>query len=396
MSGPMEGIKVVELAVWVAGPSAGGILCDWGADVVKLEPPGGDPFRGLGAGYGMEGLPPPFELDNRGKRSVTIDLGRDEAREVVRPLLEAADVFVTNMRPGAVACLGLDYPSVRAINERIIYAQVSAYGGESADAERAAFDVGAFWSRGGVASLLRTPDGQLPSQRAGMDDHFTGANAAGAISAALFHRERTGEGQLVSTSLVRTAAYMLGWDLNSYLRSGVEPQPTDRASMINPLINSYQVGGDDWVWLLMLQSDRHWPDFCRAIDRESWLTDERYETELQRAMNAATLITEIGGVLAERTVAEWASIFDENDVWWAPVQTPEQVANDPRSNRRAPGSMSPRPMARRGAWSHRRATSPRRLGRCERPHPSSGSTPKRCCWNSGSSGIGSRSSRTRA
>ncbi len=236
----MEGIRVVELAVWVAGPSASGILCDWGADVVKLEPPTGDPFRGLGAGYGMEGLPPPFELDNRGKRSVTIDLGRDEAQEIVRPLLEAVDVFVTNMRPGAVTRLGLDYPSVRAINERIIYAQVSAYGGESADAERAAFDVGAFWSRGGVASLLRTPDGQLPSQRGGMGDHFTGANAAGAISAALFHRERTGEGQLVSTSLVRTATYMLGWDLNSYLRSGVEPQPTDRASMINPLINSYQ------------------------------------------------------------------------------------------------------------------------------------------------------------
>jgi crotonobetainyl-CoA:carnitine CoA-transferase CaiB-like acyl-CoA transferase len=126
---------------------------------------------------------------------------------------------------------------VRALNERIIYAQVSAYGGESVDAERAAFDVGAFWARGGAAAMLQTPDGQLPSQRGGMGDHFTGANAAGAISAALFHRERTGEGQLVSTSLTRTATYMLGWDFNSYLRSGIAPQPTDRASMINPLIS---------------------------------------------------------------------------------------------------------------------------------------------------------------
>ena len=329
MTGPMHGVRVVELGVWVAGPSAGGILCDWGADVVKLEPASGDPFRGLGAAYGMEGLPPPFELDNRGKRSVTIDLRRNEAREVVTPLIAAADVFLTNMRPGAVARLGLDYPSVRAINERIIYAQVSAYGGDSAEAERAAFDVGAFWSRAGVASLLRTPDGQLPSQRGGMGDHFTGANAAGAISAALFHRERTGEGQLVSTSLVRAAAYMLGWDFNSFLRSGVEPQPTDRATIVNPLINSYQLSDGEWVWLLMLQGDRHWPDFCRAIDREAWLTDARYETMLQRAMNAEELISDIAGVLAQRTLEEWSPVFDQHDVWWAPVQTPAQVIADP-------------------------------------------------------------------
>jgi crotonobetainyl-CoA:carnitine CoA-transferase CaiB-like acyl-CoA transferase len=329
MPGPMDGVRVVELGVWVAGPSASGILCDWGADVVKLEPHEGDPFRALGAAFGIEGLPPPFELDNRGKRSVAIDLRREEARDVVTKLLEGADVFLTNMRPGAVERLGLDYASVRAVNEGIVYAQVSAYGADSPDSDRAAFDVGAFWSRGGVAGLLRTPDGQLPSQRGGMGDHFTGANAAGAIAAALFHRERTGEGQLVSTSLLRTATYMLGWDYNSYLRSGIEPQPTDRAAMINPLINSYQLADGQWVWLLMLQGDRHWPDFCRAIDREAWLTDERYATLAQRAVNASALVREIEVVLAARTLEEWAPLFDQHDVWWAPVQTPEQVLNDP-------------------------------------------------------------------
>jgi crotonobetainyl-CoA:carnitine CoA-transferase CaiB-like acyl-CoA transferase len=329
MTGPMHGVRVVELGVWVAGPSAGGILCDWGADVVKLEPHEGDPFRALGAAFGIERLPPPFELDNRGKRSVAIDLRRDESRDVVTKLLQGADVFLTNMRPGAVERLGLDYASVRAINDSIIYAQVSAYGGDSPDSDRAAFDVGAFWSRGGVAGLLRTPDGQLPSQRGGMGDHFTGANAVGAIAAALFHRERSGEGQLVSTSLLRTATYMLGWDYNSYLRSGIEPQPTDRATIINPLINSYQLADGEWVWLLMLQGDRHWPEFCRAIDREAWPSDERYATLAQRAVNASTLIAEIEGVLAARTLEEWAPVFDEHDVWWAPVQTPEQVLNDP-------------------------------------------------------------------
>jgi crotonobetainyl-CoA:carnitine CoA-transferase CaiB-like acyl-CoA transferase len=274
-------------------------------------------------------LPPPFELDNRGKRSLAIDLRSEDGQNIAASLLAEADVFLTNMRPGAVERLGLDYPAVRALNERIIYAQVSAYGGESVDAERAAFDVGAFWARGGAAAMLQTPDGQLPSQRGGMGDHFTGANAAGAISAALFHRQRTGEGQLVSTSLTRTATYMLGWDFNSYLRSGIAPQPTDRASMINPLINSYLLAGGRWVWLLMLQGDRHWPDFCRAIDREAWLTDERYETMMQRAINAAELISEIEQVLGDRTLEQWAPIFDEHDVWFAPVQDVEQAAADP-------------------------------------------------------------------
>ncbi|MEE8422013.1 MAG: CoA transferase [Dehalococcoidia bacterium] len=330
MAGPMDGIRVVEIGVWVAGPSAAAILCDWGAEVIKIEPPEGDPFRGLFAGFGdATAMPPPFELDNRGKRSVTLNLRSDEGVAIAKRLIAEADVFVSNMRPGGIARMGLDYPSLRADNPRLVYAHITGYGLNSPDEDRASFDVGAFWARSGIAAALTPPGGDLPIQRGGMGDHNTGSQAAGAVAAALFHRERSGEGQLVTASLVRTGAYTLGWDLNTALRTGEAPAPIERNSFPNPLILSYEVKEGRWVWLLMLQGDRHWPDFCRAVGHDEWMEDERFASLLDRAINAAALIAEIEAVLAERTVEQWAEIFDRENVWWAPVQSFAEVVADP-------------------------------------------------------------------
>ena len=337
MAGPMEGVRVVELAVWVAGPSAAGILCDWGADVVKIEPPEGDPFRGLMALLGQTTSNPPFELDNRGKRSTALDLRAEQGRAIAGRLVDGADVFVSNLRPGALARLSLDHETLRAHNPRLVYAHVSGYGIGSPEEDRAAYDVGAFWSRAGVAAMLTPPGAQLPLQRGGMGDHTAGSQAAGAVAAALYRRERTGEGQLVTVSLARTGAYMLGWDLNTALRTGVVPAPYVRDVFPNPLILNYQAKDGRWLWLLMLQGDRHWPDFCRAVGREVWLADPRFATLLLRAQNATALVRAIEAVLAERTRAEWAAIFDREDVWWAPVQTLDEVVADPG-------------MAAAGAW----------------------------------------------
>ncbi len=204
MGGPMEGVKVVEMGFWVAGPSAAAILADWGADVIKIEPPDGDPFRGLGRMFGAQaGVNPPFELDNRGKRGMSLDLSKPEAREIALKLLDEADVFITNVRPGSIDRLGLDYDSVRKTNPRIVYCQVTGYGPDTPDRDRAAYDVGAFWSRAGVARSLvpSASDAPPPQQRGGMGDHMTGLGAAGAISAALYKREKSGEGQRVAISL---------------------------------------------------------------------------------------------------------------------------------------------------------------------------------------------------
>src|ERR1700760_1286555 len=168
MAGPMEGIKVVELGVWVAGPAAGGILADWGADVIKIEPPDGDPARMFGRMLGIEdGTSPPFEMDNRSKRSIVLDLGSDDGRATAFELLGDADVFLTNIRPGALKRIGLDFETVAAHNPRLVYGLITGYGETGPDADRAALDVAAFWSRSGVARLLTRPRGTPPLPRGG-------------------------------------------------------------------------------------------------------------------------------------------------------------------------------------------------------------------------------------
>jgi crotonobetainyl-CoA:carnitine CoA-transferase CaiB-like acyl-CoA transferase len=337
--GPMDGVTVVELGVWVAGPSCAGILCDWGADVIKIEPPEGDPFRGILALRGPQyaAMNPLFELDNRGKRSVALNLRDPRGRDLAFELIDRADVFVTNQRPGALARLGLTYENLARRNPRLIYAHITGYGPESADADRAAYDVGAFWSRAGVASLLRPPGQHLPIQRGGMGDHTAGSQAAGAVAAALYHRERSGRGQKVAVSLARTGAYMIGWDLNLALRTNEMPEVRTRDTFPNPLILDYRTADDRELWLLMLQGDRHWPDFCRAVGHEEWLSDERFRTLALRAVNCAALVDESEAVMRTRTLAEWAEIFDREGIWFAPVQSVDQVLTDPV-------------MAEAGAW----------------------------------------------
>jgi crotonobetainyl-CoA:carnitine CoA-transferase CaiB-like acyl-CoA transferase len=331
MGGPMDGIKVVEMGVWVAGPSCAAILCDWGADVIKVEPPSGDPFRGLFASALGAAVPvnPPFETDNRGKRSVCLDLAREPSRRILHQLLERADVFVSNMRPRVLEQFGVAYEQVRAYNPRIIYCQLSAYGADSPERDRAAYDIGAFWSRAGVAASLTAEPHPIPQQRGGMGDHMTGMNAAGAISAALFHRERSGEGQRIGASLIRTGIYMMGWDYALEMRIGARTVPYDRYQAPNPIINSFQSKDGRWFWLLLLQADRHWPDLLRALGREDMRDDPRWSNIMVRRENAASLVEELDREFAKRTLDEWGPILDAHDVWWAPVNTISQALQDP-------------------------------------------------------------------
>jgi crotonobetainyl-CoA:carnitine CoA-transferase CaiB-like acyl-CoA transferase len=324
----MDGVKVVEVGMWVAGPAGAAILGDWGADVVKIEPPDGDPFRGLLSGI-VDGVSPPFELDNRNKRSIGLNLSLPEGRDVAAALVDEADVFVTNARPSALARAGLDWDTVSARNPRLVYAHVTGYGLSGEDADRAAYDVGAFWSRAGVAAAL-TPEGEsLPYQRGGMGDHMAGMAAAGAVAAALFARERTGQGQLVSTSLLRIGMYMIGWDVNMSLRLGVPTVPMTVMAPPNPLISAYEAGDGRRFWMLGLQGDRHWPDVLRAVGRPEWAEDERFADLMSRFANSAELVRELNAIFATKPLSEWAEVFDREDVWWAPVQHAHDLIDDP-------------------------------------------------------------------
>ncbi|MGE0600211.1 MAG: CaiB/BaiF CoA transferase family protein [Dehalococcoidia bacterium] len=330
MSGPLAGIKVVEMGVWVAGPSCAAVLADWGADVIKIEPPEGDPFRGLGAAFGAV-MNPPFELDNRGKRSIALNLEVEDARYIAGDLIDAADVFVSNMRPRALERLGMSYEKLSQTNPGLIYCNVTGYGPDTPEANRAAYDVGAFWSRAGVAAGL-TPEGANPPlQRGGMGDHMTGNSAAGAIAAALYNREKTGRGQRVAVSLMRIGVYMMGWDTNTQLRARLPfTPPYDRFHAPNPLINPFRDAEGHWFYLLMLQGDRHWPDFLRAVGNPPELADDaRFVDIPNRYANAAALVEIMDRILATKNLSEWGPIFDANDVWWAPLQNVAEVVDDP-------------------------------------------------------------------
>jgi crotonobetainyl-CoA:carnitine CoA-transferase CaiB-like acyl-CoA transferase len=328
-------VRVVEIAVWVAGPAAGGVMGDWGADVVKIEPPGGDVMRTyVNAGPPDQPVNPPFELDNRNKRSIGIDLGREEGRALALELLDRADVFVTNLRLGALERLGFDYASLAVRNPRLVYAAVTGYGTTGEERDRPAYDIGAFWARSGLADLLTPPepeDAPPPFQRGGMGDHNAGVATAGAVAAALYARERTGRGQLVSTSLLRLGLYTIGWDVNTTLRTGVSIGKSNRKKFAIPTILSYRAGDGRWFWLIGLEGDRHWPALARACGHPEWVDDPRYATAAGRAVHAVDLVAAIDAVFATRRRDEWAEVFDREGVWWAPVQTVEEAIADPQA-----------------------------------------------------------------
>jgi crotonobetainyl-CoA:carnitine CoA-transferase CaiB-like acyl-CoA transferase len=328
MAGPLEGIKVVELGVWVAGPAAGGILADWGADVVKIEPHSGDPARMFGRMLGLDGdRSPPFEMDNRGKRSIALDVSTDDGRSTTLELIGNADVFITNVRPGALRRIGLDFETVAAVNPALVYGLITGYGETGPDADRAAYDVAAYWARAGLAHLLTRPGDTPPFQRGGMGDHTAGMTLAAAVCAALIARARTGIGQLVSTSLYRQGAYTVSFDLNTFLLTGHSIAIGQRETMANPCMNNYTAGDGRRFWIVGLQVDRHWGPLCRVVGRDDWMTD--YPRPRDRAANARALIAELDETFATKPLDEWAKLFaTEPDFFWSPINSIEDVVAD--------------------------------------------------------------------
>jgi crotonobetainyl-CoA:carnitine CoA-transferase CaiB-like acyl-CoA transferase len=331
---PLSGVRVVELGVWVAGPAAAGILCDWGAEVIKVEPPTGDPMRSvfaLAAGA-SELRNPPFDLDNRGKRSVVLDLRTEEHKTVFERLLATADVFVTNLRVDALERLGLAHADVLTRHPRLVYASVTGYGLDGPDRDRAGYDIGAFYARSGFAAMMSIGDEAPPALRSGKGDHVTGLAAAGAVLAALLRRERTGKGGLVETSLLRAGIYTTGWEVAIQQRFGKSARPEDRAVSSTPLVNCYRAADERWFWLIGLEADRHLPSVLAAAGRPELAADERFATARDRRHNAAALIEELDAVFSTRTRDEWAATFDSHGVWWAPVQSLADVVDDPQAH----------------------------------------------------------------
>ena len=335
MPTPFAGIRVVELAQWVFVPAAGALLADWGADVIHVEPLDGDPYRGLVSlgihEAGKDGINMAMEATNRNKRSIAVDIRNDRGMALLLELVDGADVFLTNFRPGALARRGLDPDSLRARNPRLVYARGTGYGPAGPDADRAGYDASAFWSRGGLAHVLTPPTLDNPiQQRGAFGDRSGGMALAFGISSALFQRERTGEGSTVDVSLLATAMWILTSDLLSALQGGT-PRAGYGGVSPNPLISPYRTSDDRHITLMFLQPDRYWADFCRLIGREELIDDPRFDNITSRAQHSAECAEMLRGEFAQRTFKEWQELLSQIDAPWAPVQAVEELLTDPQT-----------------------------------------------------------------
>jgi len=332
----MSGIRVVEVAAWTYVPVAGSILAEWGADVLKVEHPElGDPMRGL-VSSGLvpaDGVAHMFEMSNAGKRSVALDLKSPEGHELLMKMVETADVFLTNMRPSARKKLGIDVEHIQARNPKAIYVRGSASGQKGPESERGGYDLTSFWARSGIADNVSPDILGFPVTMPGpaYGDVTGGLALAGAISTALFHRERTGEAVVVDGSLLATGAWAMGGTIaGAYAYNQVSyPKHTpDRAP--NPLVNSYGTADGRFLTFVMLESDRFWPEFVRTIGAPELADDERFNTHAKRTQNNVEACAALADAIKKKTLAEWEEILKDFDGAWAKVQHPIEVVSDPQ------------------------------------------------------------------
>ncbi|MFQ5826270.1 MAG: CaiB/BaiF CoA transferase family protein [Dehalococcoidia bacterium] len=329
----LQGIRVLDLSQFIFVPYCCVHLADLGAEVIKIENPntGGDPNRGMMGGHLPDaGFNYGFEQNNRSKKSIAVDLSHQEEKEVIHKLVAVSDVFVTNFQVLTLKRLGMDYESLTRFNPALIYALGTGYGLNGPDKDRGAFDYGVF-ARSGMMSTFGEPDSPLCQCQPGMGDHAAAMSLAFGIMAALFHRQRTGEGQLVETSLLGGLLDIGGLSLQAALATGEDIPRRDRKSTGNPLCNSYATKDGEWLQLASKQSDRNWPDFCRALGIEHLQNDPRFEDHVKRSENAAELIAILDKIFAGATLDEWAQRFEGLNVHWSPVYTYSQVAADPQA-----------------------------------------------------------------
>ncbi len=324
---PLDGIRVVEVANWLAAPAAAALLADMGADVIKIEPPSGDPWRSYdlnALGYpGTFAMNYAFALDNRGKRGMTLNLDHPDGSLIAQRLAASADIFITNLIPRRVERYGLDYRSLAAGNPRLIYAHFSGYGAAGDEQNRLGFDYAAFWARSGIMSLVGEADGLPPMQRPGMGDHATSTLLMGAIMTALYVRERTGVGQELSASLLNSGLWVLGVDVSAALVSGGSPPKHDRTRPANPIFNTYRASDGRWLMLVMPTPDAYWPKVAAALGnaaRITLTTDERFASFAGRREHSAEIVRLFDEIFAGGTREQWAGRLDAAGCIWAPVQ----------------------------------------------------------------------------
>ena len=331
----LDGILVLDWTIWQQGPVCTAMLGDMGADVIKIEQRGtGDPGRWLTAAAGQDTSGRPnwyFEANNRNKRSITLDLKKPEGIQVVRALAEKADVFVQNFRKGVAGRNGLDYPSLRERNPRLIYASATGYGPEGPDSGEPSFDHLGL-ARSGIMNATGEPDMPPLAIAGGIADQMGAIMMAYGVMTALVARERHGVGQEVHASHLGSMAFLQGLSLSMKLMAGIAMPRTFRARAFNPLWNHYRCADDRWLALAMLQADRYWADVARIIGRPELVTDPRFETMATRAHNAEACVAILDEAFAQHPRDTWLRILreDESDLIYTIVNSMDDLPEDPQ------------------------------------------------------------------
>ena len=334
MTKPLAGIKIVEVAMWAFVPAAGGILSDMGADVIKVEPPTGDPLRGLkirGITSSEHGFDLSWESYNRGKRSITLDLKQAAGIDVLFKLLDGADVFLTSLLPRARRRMKIDIADVRARFPNIIYAVGSGVGRQGPEGDKGGYDAISFWARGGISSSLTNEDAEFPVGPPGpaYGDTTSAAMLAGGIAAAIAQRAMTGHASVVDVSLLATSMWSMQRAIAQATIEGVKTlkRPARNASS-NALVNTYRTRDGRFLSLCMLQEQRYWATFCITAGRPELAEDPRFATAAARSQNMAACIAELDGLFAAKTLAEWRAILEKQDGQWDVVQHVGELKDD--------------------------------------------------------------------
>src|SRR3954454_805859 len=330
--GIFDGLKVLDCASFIAAPAAATVLSDFGADVIKIEPPiTGDPYRNLPnlPGYPHSEHNFAWLLEARNKKSLALDLTKPEAQEVLYKLVAEADVFITNMPPQVRTKLGITWNDLAHLNDRLIYASFTGYGEKGEEANKPGFDSNAYWARSGLMDLVRADEHTTPARSvAGMGDHPCAMAFYGAIVTALYKRERTGKGAHVASNLMANGVWAASVLAQAKLCGAKFEERRPRERALNAVTNHYRCKDGRWIILSLLNEDRQWPTLARCLGREDLITDPRFVTKPDRHARSVELIRIFDEIFATKNLAEWRRILDGNGLVFGVVGILDDIPHD--------------------------------------------------------------------
>ncbi|KPF99796.1 carnitine dehydratase [Rhodopseudomonas sp. AAP120] len=330
--GIFKGLKVLDCASFIAAPAAATVLSDFGADVIKIEPPGaGDPYRNLPnlPGYPRSEHNYAWMMESRNKRSLALDLAKPEGKEVLRRLVAEADVFITNFPPPVRARLGITYTDLAPLNERLIYASFTGYGERGAEADKPGFDSNAWWARSGMMDLVRADEESTPARSvAGMGDHPCAMALYGAIVTALYKRERSGKGSEVKSNLMANGVWSSSVLAQAKLVGAEFQERRPRERALNAVANHYRCRDGRWLILSLLNEEKQWPTLTRCLGREDLTNDPRFATKPDRHARSIELIAIFDEIFATRDLADWRKALDGNGLVFGVVGILDDIPGD--------------------------------------------------------------------